>query len=298
MSETVLDTGDVDLRLTLAPFGMLPRDPTVRLTPGRFCRATLTPEGPGAITVRWQASRPEAHMRSTGPGGNWLMQQAPALLGLTDDITGFAPSNEPLRTIWAQRRGDRIGASGTIWHDLAFFIVQQRVARSSAAESWRRMVEVLGSPIGEGEVIAPPEPSVIARLTYDQLHPFGIERRRGENLISAARFVSRLREPASLERDALLAKLGAVRGVGRWTLSCLSTFTFGAADAVIVGDAGIPSIVTWLLAREPRGSDARMLELLEPYRPHRYRVIRLAFASGVKPPRRAPHAPIHRIEGR
>ena len=33
-----------------------------------------------------------------------------------------------------------------------------------------------------------------------------------------------------------------------------------------------------------------MIELLEPYRPHRYRVVRLALADGIRPPRRYPRA--------
>jgi hypothetical protein len=42
--------------------------------------------------------------------------------------------------------------------------------------------------------------------------------------------------------------------------------------------------VAWALAREPRGSDERMLELLEPYRPHRGRVQQLLEVSGVRAP--------------
>ncbi len=84
---------------------------------------------------------------------------------------------------------------------------------------------------------------------------------------------------------------GCGSGVGPWTQSCLSTFTWGSADTVITGDAVIPSMVTWLLAGERRGDDHRMHQLLEPYRPHRYRVIRLAFASGSKPPAELPAPP-------
>ncbi len=43
-------------------------------------------------------------------------------------------------------------------------------------------------------------------------------------------------------------------------------------DAVVVGDYHLPSIVAWNLVGERRADDARMLELLEPFRPHRYRV--------------------------
>ena len=52
-------------------------------------------------------------------------------------------------------------------------------------------------------------------------------------------------------------------------------------DAVSVGDFHLPNLVAFALAGEPRGDDARMLELLEPYRGQRARVIRLLELSGI-----------------
>lgn len=57
-----------------------------------------------------------------------------------------------------------------------------------------------------------------------------------------------------------------------------------------VGDFHIPHIVCGALAGEPRGSDERMLELLEPYRRQRGRVIRLLEAGVPRRPRRSPRA--------
>ena len=48
-----------------------------------------------------------------------------------------------------------------------------------------------------------------------------------------------------------------------------------------MGDLHIPHMVSWHLAGERRGSDERMLELLEPYRGHRGRVVRLLLAGAV-----------------
>jgi hypothetical protein len=50
-------------------------------------------------------------------------------------------------------------------------------------------------------------------------------------------------------------------------------------------------MVTWALAGEARGTDERMLELLEPYRGQRGRVIRLLELSGAGPARRGPRMP-------
>jgi 3-methyladenine DNA glycosylase/8-oxoguanine DNA glycosylase len=76
-------------------------------------------------------------------------------------------------------------------------------------------------------------------------------------------------------RPALLS----IPGVGAWSVSLLSAFTWGNPDTVIVGDSGIPSLIASTLAGERRADDSRMKELLEPFRPHRYRVLRLAFAA-------------------
>jgi hypothetical protein len=38
-----------------------------------------------------------------------------------------------------------------------------------------------------------------------------------------------------------------------------------------------------------------MLELLEPYRGHRARVLRLLLAAGIAPPRRGPRLPIRDV---
>jgi 3-methyladenine DNA glycosylase/8-oxoguanine DNA glycosylase len=64
--------------------------------------------------------------------------------------------------------------------------------------------------------------------------------------------------------------------------------SFGDADAVSVGDYHLPSLVAWALAGERKADDARMLELLEPYRGQRGRVQRLLEVSGIYPERRGP----------
>jgi len=61
---------------------------------------------------------------------------------------------------------------------------------------------------------------------------------------------------------------------------------------VPVGDFHIPNTVSWALAGEPRGSDERMLELLEPFAGHRGRVIRLLKSAGFSAPKYGPRKAI------
>jgi hypothetical protein len=58
----------------------------------------------------------------------------------------------------------------------------------------------------------------------------------------------------------------------------------------------VPNTVTWTLAGEPRGTDARMLELLEPYRGQRGRVQLLLEASHIAPPAYGPRMEARSID--
>ena len=298
MSPLIVPVDGIDLVSTLRTVVFLANDPTVDLRPGRFRRVTHTPDGPGTIVVTW-ADDDRARVETHGDGASWLAERAPRLLGCEDDVDGFEPVDEPLRTLWRRHRGDRIPRTGTLWHDLAWSIVQQRITTVEAGEQWRRLVLDIGSPApGADDLSVPPDPATVARLHYTDLHHYGIERQRADHLRRAAARVERFARSVDDDPAEALAALGTVPGIGPWTRTCLATQTWGQRDTVIVGDAGIPSMVAWLLARERRADDARLLELLEPHRPHRHRVIRLAFASGARPPRRQHRAPRRDIRRR
>jgi 3-methyladenine DNA glycosylase/8-oxoguanine DNA glycosylase len=88
----------------------------------------------------------------------------------------------------------------------------------------------------------------------------------------------------------------AMSGIGPWTVAEVGRLTYGDPDAVSVGDFHLPSLVAWTFAGERRADDARMLELLEPYRGQRGRVQRLLELSGLHPPRRGSRLAPRRFE--
>jgi 3-methyladenine DNA glycosylase/8-oxoguanine DNA glycosylase len=61
----------------------------------------------------------------------------------------------------------------------------------------------------------------------------------------------------------------------------------GEPDTVSVGDYHLAGFVGWALLGRPV-DDAGMLEVLEPWRPHRQRVVRLLEVSGFAKPRFGP----------
>jgi 3-methyladenine DNA glycosylase/8-oxoguanine DNA glycosylase len=79
--------------------------------------------------------------------------------------------------------------------------------------------------------------------------------------------------------DAQLA-LRSLPGVGEWTAAETAQRAWGDADALSVGDYHLSNVVGSTLLGH-RITDAEMLELLEPLRPHRHRAVRLLDASGM-----------------
>lgn len=277
--------GAIDLAASLRWVAVLPYDPTVRLTAEAFQRATWTPDGPAEIHLEWTGE----HVAATawGDGAAWLIDRLDGLVGLGDDVSDFSPEEPRLERLWRSHQRQRVVATGTLWHDLAAMVVQQRVRFVDAAASWRRMVEAWGAPSpGPSGLRVPPSPAELAARSYTDLHRFGIERSRAQILVNSARVIPRLEARIDEGWEQFGPRLSSLRGIGPWTSAGVQSLTFGSGDAVLVGDIGAPRSVAWFFAREQQADDARMLELLDPYRPHRFRVLQLILASGDAPPRR------------
>lgn len=280
----LLEVAGIDPRLVLGPLAMMRSDPTMRLGRHEAIRATYTPEGTGVIRLTWGQQVRQLEVETAGDGAAWLMRQAPRLSGAVDDASDFAPIDNVVQRLWAQFKGDRVGATGTVWHDLAWTITQQRVHRTDAARQWRALVHAYGDAReGYERLYTPPDPERLARAAPWALRTVGIDERRATTLIAAARVAQRLHALAERPYVEVERALRTIPGVGPWTLGCLSAFTWGDPDTVIPGDSGIPSLIASTLTGARRADDATMLELLEPYRPHRYRVLRLALAGRTQP---------------
>ena len=276
---STVEAPGIDPGLVFAPLGMLRADPTLRLGPRQMLRATWTPHGPGTIAIAWGSESGHISVECRGDGADWLLERAELLVGARDDVSTFRPEGIVGR-LWSRFRADRVGATGTVWHDLIWFVVQQRVRGVDAAAQWRRLVTTFGECCDQDSgLYFPPAPERLSRAAPWALRSIGIDGRRATTLIEAARVAHRLHTLADMPHTDVSRPLQSIPGVGPWTAACLSATTWGEPDTVIVGDSGIPSLIASTLAGDRWADDARMNELLEPYRPHRYRVLRLAFAS-------------------
>jgi 3-methyladenine DNA glycosylase/8-oxoguanine DNA glycosylase len=277
---------------TLRSLLVVRHDPCARLADGDFWLCARTPDGPGTLHLE----RAGGALTATGhgPGAAWLTDRADAIAGLRDDLGDFAvrAAAHPLVARLAKTfSGVRLPATGQIFHRLIRAILEQKVTGIEAHRAYRAMVRHFGEPApGPAGLLLPPDPEAVAATPYWVFHPFGVEQRRTQALLRAAQVAARLERCA--DSAEATARLTAVPGIGAWTAAEVVRTAYGDADAVSVGDFHIPHTVAWALAGEARGTDARMLELLEPFAGHRGRVCELLAAGGIGAPKFGPRMPI------
>ena len=281
----------LDLALTLAPIGP---GSWLRLRDGEAWRATNTPEGPAAVHLIQSGGT--LKVEAWGAGAGWASAQAAALVGEEDDDSGFIAAHPLLTEVRRRNPGLRLPKTRAVFEALVPAVIGQKVATVEAHHSYRLLVEALGETApGPTALIVPPPAGVLARTPYWTFHRFGIERRRAEVIINAARSAKRLEEAVGMDLPAAHRRLEAFAGVGPWTAAKVALVALGDADAVPVGDYHLAHSVGYALEGTARSTDARMLELLEPYRGHRARVVRLIGVAGVGAPRFGPKLPLRNI---
>src|ERR1700680_286224 len=100
-----------------------------------------------------------------------------------------------------------------------------------------------------------------------------------------------------MDRAGAYRRLQAFAGVGAWTAAKVALVALGDADAVPVGDYHLPHMVGYAFEGKARWTEERVLELLEPYRGHRARVLRLLMLAGISAPRFGPKVALRDIAG-
>jgi 3-methyladenine DNA glycosylase/8-oxoguanine DNA glycosylase len=244
-----------------------------------------TADGPATLHVA--ASSDAVAILAWGPGAASAVEGAPALVGLLDEPDRLVPHHAILRDLVRRNPGLRLPRSGRLLEALVPAILEQKVTGVEARRSFRALIARHGEPApGPVALRLQPAAETLAALPYPAYHLLGVERRRADVIRSAAAMASRIERATSPEEAGRL--LRAIPGIGPWTTAEVLRVAWGDPDAFSLGDYHLPNLVAWALAGEARASEARMLQLLEPYRGQRGRVQRLLEASSLRIPRFGP----------
>jgi 3-methyladenine DNA glycosylase/8-oxoguanine DNA glycosylase len=284
----------VDVRLTLSPLRRGAGDPTHRVAlDGAVWRTTRTTAGPATYRLD-QRGLHEITCAAWGPGAEEAIAGIADLLGGRDDPAGFDPAHPLLRDTALRHPGLRIPRSGRVMEALVPAILEQKVTGKQARDSWRWLLRNYGEeapgPAPAGMRVPPPA-EVWRHVPSGGWHRAGVDPRRAQTIVMAARVAGRLEEAVGMAPEDAARRLSAVQGIGPWTVAEVQQRALGDADALSVGDYHLSQFVGWALIGRPLDDDG-MVELLAPWRPQRYRVVRLLECSGAAKPRFGPRLTI------
>jgi 3-methyladenine DNA glycosylase/8-oxoguanine DNA glycosylase len=277
----------VDVRRTLAPLHRGRADPTHQLDgDGALWRTSQMRTGPVSYRLS-QLGLHEVHCAAWGPGAPELVAGLPDLLGGRDLADGFEPRHPLLAELAARLPGLRVPRTGRVVEALVPAVLEQKVTGAQAKAAFRRLVLRFGTPApgpAPAGMCVPPSPDVWRRVPSWEWHRAGVEPPRSRTICAAMRVADRLEETVGMPPSDAARRLLAVQGVGAWTAAEVAQRALGDTDALSVGDYHLAGFVGWALLGRPLDDDG-MVSLLEPWRPHRYRVVRLLECSGRTKPR-------------
>lgn len=284
--------------MTLSPLRRGPGDPTFQIAQDRaIWRTSLLPSGP--VTARIVRTGPSAVLaQAWGDGAHEFVEALPAFLGADDDHSDFAPTEPTVAAALRAVPHLRLGRTGRVLEALVPAVLEQRVQGVDAFRAFRLLVTKFGTaapgPAPE-RMRVPPSAEVWRRVPSWEFHRANVDPGRARTIVGAAQRATALERlgtrPAEAAREALMS----LPGVGIWTAAEVAQRAFGDADALSIGDYHVSKMIGWTLLGQPIDDDA-MVELLEPMRPHRHRVVRLLYASGLaREPRRGPRLPLQDI---
>ncbi len=280
----------VDVRRTLSSLARGPMDPTHRVAADGAVWRTTRMLG-GAATYRLSQRGPhQVHCAAWGPGAPEVVAGLADLLGGRDSAAGFAPGHPLLAEAHARHPGLRVPRTGRVLEALVPAVLEQKVTGTQARAAFGRLLRQHGEPAPgpapEGMRVPLPAERWRRVPSWDW-HRAGVDPQRSRTVCAAARLAGRLEEAVGMPPAEAERRLRAVPGIGVWTAAEVAQRALGDADALSVGDFHLSQLVGWSLVGRPL-DDEGMLALLAPWRPHRYRVVRLLEVSGVRKPRFGP----------
>lgn len=290
---TLRPTSPLHVGRTLSHLRRGSGDPTYR-TPvdGTVWRGVRTPDGPATLRIDERPRDGVVRAAAWGAGAEWVLDGLPDLVGESDDASGFDPGVPLLRRLATRFAGWRVPRSGQVMEALIPAVLEQKVTSIEAWRSWRELVwwygeRAPGPTARELRLWVPPTREAWRSIPVWQWHRAGVGPERMRTIQRLLPYAGRLEETLEMPRAEGDARLRALPGVGAWTAAETRQRAHGDADAVSVGDVHMAKDVGWVLTGE-RLDDDGVLEVLERWRGHRFRVTRMIEMAGLRAPRRAP----------
>jgi DNA-3-methyladenine glycosylase II len=144
-------------------------------------------------------------------------------------------------------------------------IVGQQLSTKAARTIYLRVLDLFGGTT--------PGPEQLLEASEEDLRGCGLSGRKTEYVRDLARHVLsgelELDHLPDLEDEQVIEEIVAVRGLGRWTAEMFLLFHLQRPDVLSGGDLGIRKAIQIEYGLEEMPTPTRVLEIGEPWRPHR-----------------------------
>lgn len=256
-------------------------DPTAELSGDCFRKAFFYR---GAVaTIEICRNDDALQVSAFGPDATQLLDETVRGLDQDDRYSDFVTEDTGVLRLHRSLPGLRLLRVPWLYDMTCSAILQQRIRTVDAMRDWRRITKRWGTPAMFGLWAFPPA-KVLAAIPRFELERMGVDAKRARALLQFAKEMRFISLRPGMGFNDLRQTLLRVSGIGPWTTETVLGYGAGDTDAAIPGDLHLPRVVCYALAGEFGGSDERMMELLEPFRGHRFRIIRLLYASGLDVP--------------
>ena len=183
------------------------------------------------------------------------------------DAVAHLKKDDLLRTVIEQTEMSFSIPSRKIYYDLLDSIVSQQLNVKVATVIFNRFCALFPDNY--------PHPEAVITLEPAQLRAAGLSGQKAGYLQNVAAF-SLQNDLESHDWDSMtdaeiIDFLSQIKGVGKWTVEMLLIFTLGRPDIFPIDDLGIQQAMVRLYNLPETGKELKkkMLELAEPWQPHR-----------------------------
>lgn len=237
---------------------------------------------PFRLTAAGSPRQPRVTVTFLGADSPWtraaVMGEARQLLGAGADLAGFyaQASRDP---VLASLLGPLYGLRPTVAPDafemLVGAISAQQVNLPFAFATRARLVRRFGEPatLDGVTVFAFPSVSIVAAADVATLRALQFSTRKAEYIVGLARAVAEARLDleglGALPDDEVIARLMAVRGLGRWTAEWFLARGLGRPDICPAGDLGVRRAVEAFCFGGRAADPVRVRRRARAWRPYR-----------------------------
>ena len=246
--------GPLDVAATLARYRLWGEDPANRVDDGLFRRVLRHDGALVPYEVRWSGAVEEVRLAIAVPGvrsaavAGLAAAEVRRVFGLDFDLPGFyrmAKADPALAPLVEALYGMRPTLAPTALEMLVGSITAQQVNLSFALACRARLVRRYGIVVAAGgtEVWAFPDARALAAARVREMRALKYSTRKAEYIRDLARAVT----AGALDLDALgsasnadvIARLTALRGLGRWTADWYLARCCGRGDVCPAGDLAV-----------------------------------------------------------